>query len=94
MFEIIVKIEPELYNRYSVMDQEQMVIYATLNKALYGTLRVYLLFWYKLTAKLVERGLKINSDDWCISNKILQGFNIQYCVILMNSEYHTCKRRC
>ena len=54
MTDMIVKIDPELYIRYAVMEQGQLVIYAPLFKALYGTLCAYLLFWRKFTAKMVE----------------------------------------
>ena len=50
MAEMLVKIYTELYNRYAVMDQYQLVIYMALNKSLYGTIRASLLFWSKLNA--------------------------------------------
>ena len=54
MAEMLVKIYTELYNRYAVMDQYQLVIYAALNKLLYVTLHASLLFWRKLTDKLIK----------------------------------------
>jgi hypothetical protein len=36
------------------------VLYIELKKALYGTLRVALLFWKKLSAQLQEGGFEIN----------------------------------
>ena len=54
MAEMLVKIYTELYNRYAVMDQYQLVIYAALNKLLYGTLHASLLFWRKLTDRLIK----------------------------------------
>ena len=61
------------------MEQYQLVIYAVLKKALYGTLRASLLFWRKLTAELIERGYKTNPYDWCVSNKMVQ--SIQFTVL-------------
>ena len=42
-------------------------------KALYGTLRAALLFWKKLSAKLIEWGFEINPYDWCVANKMVNG---------------------
>ena len=42
-------------------------------KALYGTLRAALIFWRKLTSKLMEWGFTINPYDWCIANKQIEG---------------------
>ena len=44
-----------------------------LEKALYGTLRAALLFWRKLSSKLVEWGFEINPYDWCVANKMVNG---------------------
>ena len=68
---MLVKIDLELYNRYAVMEQYQLVIYVALNKSLYGTLRASLLFWRKLAAKLIEWGYKTNTYNWCVSNKMV-----------------------
>ena len=73
MVEMLVNIDPDLYNRYSVMWQGQLVVYVDLNKALYETLCASLIFFQKLTSKLIERGYKINPYDWCAANKIIQG---------------------
>ena len=50
-----------------------------LSKALYGTLRVALLFWKLLTSKLVEWGFEINPYDWCVANKIIDGKQCTIC---------------
>jgi len=47
-------------------------------KALYGTLRAALLFWRKMSAKLVEWGFVINPYDWCVANKMVNG---QQCTV-------------
>ena len=53
---MLVKIDPELYIIYAVMERVQLVIYAALSTALYVTIRASLIFWRKLTSKLVEWG--------------------------------------
>ena len=54
------------------MEQYQLVIYAALNKELYGTLRASLLFWRKLPAELIELGYRTNPYDWRVANKMVQ----------------------
>ena len=73
MLEMLVKIDPELYSRYEVMDQGQLVVYTDPSNPLYGTLRASLLFCKKLTANMVERVYKINPYDWCVANQTVQG---------------------
>ncbi len=46
----VAKIAPEVYQEYVHHRRGQADIYCKLNVALYGTLKVALLFWKKLTA--------------------------------------------
>ena len=94
MAEMLVKINPELNNRYAVMEQVQLVLYAALDKALYGTIHAYLLFWHKLTTKLIEWGYKPTPTTGASPIKSSREVNVQYCGMLMNSKYHTCHRMC
>ena len=71
------------------MERVQLVIYETLPKALYGTLRASLLFWQKLTAKLVEWGYKINPYDLCMANKIFHGGECKVLWHVDDIKYHT-----
>ena len=80
---MLVEIDPDLYNKFAVMEQGQLVIYATLNKESHGNLRSYLLFWWKLTDKLVVRGYKTNPYNWCIVNKIIQ---VRQCTLLWHVD--------
>ena len=52
-------------------------------KALYGTLRAALIFWRKLTSKLVEWGFVINPYDWCVANKQING---QQCTLVWHVD--------
>jgi hypothetical protein len=64
--EILVKMDPTLYRKYIKDENGKSGLYIELLKALYGTLRVALLFWKLLTSKLVKRGFVINPYDWCV----------------------------
>ena len=52
--ELLTKCDPKLYRQYVVTENNKPVLYVELIKALYGTLRAALMFWRKLTSKLVE----------------------------------------
>ena len=71
--ELLTKCDPKLYRKYVVTENNRPVLYVELMKALYGTLRAALIFWRKLTAKLIEWGFTINPYDWCVANKQIKG---------------------
>ena len=56
-----------------VTENNKLVLYVELIKALYGTLRAALIFLRKLTSKLIEWGVTINPYDWCVENKQIDG---------------------
>ena len=49
------------------------MLYVELIKALYGTLQATLLFWHRLSGKLVDWGFTINAYNWCVANKLIRG---------------------
>ena len=71
--DLLVKWDPKLYHKYVVTEGGQRVLYVELIKALYGTLRAALLFWHRLSKKLVDWGFSINPYDLCVANKLIQG---------------------
>jgi hypothetical protein len=74
MADLLIKINPALYGKYSVTERGKMVIYVRLKKALYGTITASLLFWKDLSATLIsEWGFKQNAYDWCMVNKVIDG---------------------
>jgi hypothetical protein len=73
MAELLVKIDPKLYQKYLMVKNGKPIVYVQLKKALYGTLQAALLFWKKLTKKLKEWGFTINPYDWCVANKMING---------------------
>jgi hypothetical protein len=81
--EMLVKMDPKLYRKYVKDEHGKSVLYVELLKALYGTIRAALLFWKKLSGKLVELGFVINPYDWCIANKMIDGHQ---CTILWHVD--------
>ena len=73
MAEVILKIDPQLYQKHVTKENGKDVIYVTLTKALYGTLQAALLFWQNLSSQLVEWGFVINPYNFCVANKIING---------------------
>jgi hypothetical protein len=60
MAELLVKLNPKLYRKYVQAQNGKQVLYVKLKKVLYGTLKVALLFWKKLSVQLKEWVFKIN----------------------------------
>ena len=81
--ELLIKCDPKLYRQYVVTENNKPVLYVELIKALYGTLRAALIFWRKLTSKLVEWGFVINPYDWCVANKQNNG---QQCTLVWHVD--------
>jgi hypothetical protein len=83
MVELLVKLDPKLYQKYVQMHNGKQVLYVELKKALYGTLKAALLFWKKLSAQLKEWGFEIYPYDWCVANKMMNG---KQCTILWHVD--------
>ena len=49
------------------------MLYVKFLKALYGSFKLVLLFYKKLTGELIEMGFEINPYDPCVANKIVNG---------------------
>lgn len=73
MAELLAKVDPELYNKYIVMERGKPSIYVQLQKALYGTLTAAMLFWKDLSGRLAGEGYVANPYDCCVMNKIQRG---------------------
>ena len=63
MVNILTKIDPKLYSKYTSTENGREIMYVKLKKALYGTLQAALLFWKNLTTTLIEWGFTINPYD-------------------------------
>lgn len=69
MAELLVQVDPDLYEKYIVYENGKPVLYVVLKKALYGTLRAALLFWRRLSSQLTKWGFKANPYDSCVAKK-------------------------
>jgi hypothetical protein len=83
MAELLVRIDPKMYRKHVQMENGKQVLYVELKKALYGTLKASLLFWKKLTAELNKLGFEVNPYDWCVMNKMIDGYQ---CTILWHVD--------
>jgi Reverse transcriptase (RNA-dependent DNA polymerase) len=83
MAELLSKVDPDLYQPYIKTVGGKPVLYVVLKKALYGTLRAALLFWQKLTGKLIEWGFVVNPYDSCVVNKMIDG---KQCTVLWHVD--------
>ncbi|KAG7373109.1 reverse transcriptase RNA-dependent DNA polymerase [Nitzschia inconspicua] len=73
ILEILLRMEPS-YCQFVTYECGKKVLYAQLDKALYGALQSALLFWKKLTAYVVDTlGFEINPYDACVANKMING---------------------
>jgi hypothetical protein len=83
MAELLVRIDPSKYEKYTVYENGKPVIYVILKKALYGTLRAALLFWRRLSEQLLKWGFTANPYDPCVVNKDING---KQCTILWHVD--------
>jgi hypothetical protein len=83
MADLLIKLDPDTYQRHARKINGKTVLYVRLIKALYGTLRAALLFWRKLSSKLKEWGFEINPYDWCVANKVING---EQCTVLRHVD--------
>ena len=83
MAELICRLDPKLYRKYIIDENNKKVLYVKLNKALYGTLKAALLFWKLLTKNLKKWGFVTNPYDWCVANKMING---KQCTILWHVD--------
>jgi hypothetical protein len=81
--EMLVRLDPKMYRQYIKRWIGKTVLYVKLLKALYGTMRAALLFWKLMSSKLVLWGFEINTYDWCVANKIING---KQCTILWHVD--------
>ncbi len=67
--DMMIQIEPEVYRKYVMADRKGMpILYVKLQKALYGLMRVSLLFYRKLRKEIERYRLVINPYNPCVAN--------------------------
>mmetsp|Transcript_17391 Transcript_17391/g.36461 ORF Transcript_17391/g.36461 Transcript_17391/m.36461 type:complete len:230 (+) Transcript_17391:3553-4242(+) len=74
LVELMVKFAPQISWEYvTLWTKGEPMLYFTLQKALYGCLRLVLLFHLKLVADLEGQGFCLNLYDPCVANKVVNG---------------------
>ena len=76
--DLLIRLDPT-YEQFVTIEHGKRVIYAKLNKALYGTMQAALLFWKKFKAFLTDLGYEENPYDSCVVNKIINGKQCTVC---------------
>ena len=71
--ELMVKAAPNIYSKYVTIEKGVTVLYVTLQKALYGTLKAALLFYKRLVKDLESYGFELNPYDPCVANMTING---------------------
>jgi hypothetical protein len=69
--ELMVKMDPKIYQKYVTIKKGRQVLYLRLQKALYGIMESALLFYRKLIKELKEMDFEINPYDPCVANKVV-----------------------
>ena len=72
--EMMVATTPEIYKKYvSVNRKGYLVLYVEALNALYGIIKVALLFYLKFVKNLKSIGFELNPYGPCVANKIVDG---------------------
>jgi hypothetical protein len=71
LVDLLVKITPELYGPFVMLEKGKRVIYLQLMKALYGMLVAALLWYKKFRGDLETEGYVFNPYDPCVANKTI-----------------------
>ncbi|CAJ1950718.1 unnamed protein product [Cylindrotheca closterium] len=81
---LLTKVDPSLYTKYVAYEGKKPVIYAQLNKNLYGTLKGAIQWWKNLSEFLInELGYEANPYDSCVVNKTING---KQCTIIWHVD--------
>ncbi len=83
MAELLVHVEPKLYQKYVRTEGGKTVLHIKLKIALNGTLKVAFLFWQLLSSQLEKWGFKSNPYNACVMNKDING---KQCTILWHVD--------
>ena len=73
MVRLLIDVAPGVYDDFVIKERGEDVLYAQLNKALYGTVDASYLFWLDLSKQLTEMGFIVNPYDNCVANKLFNG---------------------
>ena len=73
LVDLLVKMVPDVYGPFVVLENGKKVIYVVVLKALYGMLVAALLWYKKFRADLEKTGFEFNPYDPCVANKKING---------------------
>ena len=71
MAELLVQLDPKIFQKYVQLTKGKPILYVKLQKDLYGTLHAAYLFWKRLSDQLIKWGFVIKPYDSCVANKII-----------------------
>ena len=71
---LMVKVASEIYSKYVSVDSKgELVLYVCLLNALYGIMKLALLYYKHFVCDITVIGFKLNPYDPCVANKIVHG---------------------
>ena len=74
ILELLVQLEPTMYQKDATTGPNgEPILYVRLLKALYGLLKLALLFYKKLRGDLEDMGCEVNPYAPCVANRIING---------------------
>ena len=73
LVELVVMLDPKLRRKYVTYDSKgDIILYVEMNKALYGLLKIELLFYNKFRKDIEAYGFVINPYDPCVANYMIK----------------------
>jgi len=73
LVDMLLKIAPEIYKDFVVMEGSTKVLYVKMLKAIYGMLQSSLLYYKKFRKDIESIGFEVNPYDPCVANRIVNG---------------------
>jgi len=71
LVDMLVKLQPEIYKDYVVLENGKKVVYVQVLRAIYGMLQAALLWYKKFREDLEKEGFKFNPYDPCVANRMV-----------------------
>ena len=78
--EMMARIDLSMYREYVTYSNNGVpMLYVRISKALYGMLRSAILFYKRLRSDLEDWGIKVNPNDNCFTNNMVDGTKMAMC---------------
>ena len=71
LVDMLLEINPKAYKDYVIQERKRKVIYVQILKALYGMIKVSMLYYKKFRADIESIGYKTNPYNSCVSDKMI-----------------------